>query len=58
MKRNLAKEADKFFKEMGLEEEIQKLTDLFADNLMIRGEETEDLKEALRRAPDSLIDII
>lgn len=43
---------------MGLEEEIQKLTDVFVDNLMIRGEETEDLKEALRRAPDSLIDII
>lgn len=42
---------------MGLEE-IQKLTDLFADNFMIRGEETEDLKEALRRAPDSLIDIM
>lgn len=58
MKRNLAKEADNFFKEMGLEKEIQKLTDVFADNLMIRGEETEDLKEALRRAPDSLIDII
>lgn len=43
---------------MGLEEEIQKLTDLFVDNFMIRGEEMEDLTEALRRAPDSLIDMI
>lgn len=46
------------FKEMGLEEEIKKIGDLFTDNFMIKGEETEDLKEALHRAPDSLLDMI
>lgn len=58
MKRNPAKEIDNFFKEMGLEEEIKKIGDLFTDNFMIKGEETEDLKEALHRAPDSLLDMI
>lgn len=32
---------------MRLEEEVQKLTAVFVDNLMIKGEETEDLKESL-----------
>lgn len=45
--RNPAKEIDKFFKEMGLEEEIKKISDLFTDNFMIKGEETEDLMEAV-----------
>ena len=58
MERDIAKEASKFFKEMGLEDEMAKLTEVFVDNFMIRGEETEDLKEALHRAPDSLLDMI
>lgn len=58
MERDIAKEASKFFKEMGLEDEMAKLTEVFVDNFMIRGEETEDLKEALHRAPDSLLDTI
>lgn len=56
--RNIEKEADKFFKELGLEEEIAKLSEAFSDNFMIQGEETEDLKEILHRAPDSLLDLI
>ncbi len=56
--RNIEKEADKFFKELGLEEEIAKLSEAFSDNFMVRGEETEHLKEVLHRAPDSLLDLI
>ncbi len=56
--RNIEKEADKFFKELGLEEELAKLSEVFSDNFMIQGEETEDLKEILHRAPDSLLDLI
>ncbi len=56
--RNIEKEADKFFKELGLEEELAKLSEAFSDNFMIQGEETEDLKEILHRAPDSLLDLI
>lgn len=52
---NNGEDGDGCIKEMGLEEGIQKLTDLFVDNLMIRGEETEDLKVALHRAPDKYI---
>ena len=58
MRESFAEKANCFFKEMGLEEEVKKLADLFTGNFMIEGEETEDLKEVLRRAPDSLIDLI
>lgn len=44
--------------EMGMEEEMEKLMESFTDNFMIRGEFTEDLKEALQRSPDSLLDMI
>lgn len=56
--KKMEKQLDDFFKEQGLEEEISKLSKLFEDNFMIQGTETEDLSEALRRAPDSLIDLI
>lgn len=49
---------DAFIKEAGLEEEFKKLAAMFNDNLVIKGEETEELKEALHRAPDGLIDLI
>lgn len=58
MREKLTEKIDSFFKEMGLEEEVKKLSDMFAEQYMIKGEETEDLKEALHRAPDSLIDMI
>lgn len=58
MRRNIAEEADRFFKEMGLEEEMAKLTEVFTDNFMVKGDETEDLKEVLHRASDSLLDMI
>lgn len=41
-----------------LTEEFQELTKIFSDNFFIKGEETEDLAEALRRAPESLVDMI
>lgn len=58
MRQDIAEKADNFFKELGLEDEFAKLTEMFADNFMINGEETEDLKEALHRAPDFLLDMI
>lgn len=58
MRKNLAEAADQFFKERGLEEELKQLMNLFTERYTIDGEETEDLREALRRAPDHLIDMI
>lgn len=58
IEQDFSNEMKRFFIEMGLEEEIDKLTDMFADNFMIKGERTEELKEALHMAPDSLLDII
>lgn len=58
MEKDIQKEVERFFKEKGLEEEVKKLTDLFTDRYTIRGEVTEDLREALHRAPDQLIDMI
>ncbi len=55
---NIGQEAEQFFKELGMEDTISKLSDMFIDNFMIQGEETEDLKEALHRAPDGLVDLI
>lgn len=49
---------EQFFKEMGLEDEVKRLAEIFSQNFMISGEITEDLKETLQRAPDSLIDMI
>ena len=49
---------DALFRELGLSEEMSKLAGIFSDNFMIAGEVTEDLEEALHRAPDSLIDMI
>lgn len=57
-KKNTTKIMEHFFKEMGLEDEMKRLTELFSQNFMISGEITEDLKESLHRAPDSLIDMI
>ena len=39
-------------------EEFKELTKMFSDNFFIQGEETEDLAEALQRAPESLVDMI
>lgn len=56
--RNIEQEATDFFKDMGLEDELEKMSDLFVENFMLQGEVTEDLKEILHRAPDSLVDMI
>ena len=56
--KRIEKEADEFFKMMGLEEEIQRLSEVYASEYMISGEETESLQEALHRAPDALIDVM
>lgn len=55
---DFSKQMASFIKEAGLEEEYRKLEEMFTDNLLIKGEETQELKEALHRAPDTLIDII
>ena len=56
--KRIQKEADEFFKMIGLEEEIQRLSEVYASEYMISGEETESLQEALHRAPDALIDVM
>lgn len=56
--KNTTNTMEQFFKEMGLEDEVKRLTEIFSQNFMISGEVTEDLKETLQRAPDSLIDMI
>lgn len=58
MRRNPGEAVDNFFKDIGLEEKMKELTDLFTDSFMVKGEETEDLKEVLHRASDALIDMI
>ena len=45
---------DALIKKAGLEEEFKKLSEMFSDSFLIKGEETEELKEALHRAPDGL----
>lgn len=57
-KKNTTNTMEQFFKEMGLEDEVKRLAEIFSQNFMISGEITEDLKETLQRAPDSLIDMI
>ncbi len=47
-----------FFNKLGLDDEMDKLAKVFAENFMIAGEITEDLQEVLHRAPDSLINMI
>lgn len=54
----ILKNANQFFDEMELSDKLKQLSDMFADKTMIRGEVTEELREALRRAPDPLIDMI
>lgn len=56
--RNIEKESEAFFKNMGLEDEIAKMADIYTDNFMIKGEITENLQEILQRSPDSLFDLI
>ncbi len=57
IKGNIGQEAEQLFKELGMEDTTSKLSDMLIDNFMIQGEETEDLKEALHRAPDGLVDL-
>jgi hypothetical protein len=52
------KESEEFFKQLGSGEELSKLAQIFTENFMITGEETQDLQEVLQRASDSLIDMI
>lgn len=52
------KKMDDMVKELGMEEEMDRLVDSFTDNFMVSGEVTEDLQETLRRSPDALLDMI
>lgn len=54
--KGIEQEAERFFKEMGLEGGLARAVEAFTDSFVIKGEETEDLREALRRAPDPLLD--
>ena len=58
MGQDISTKMNALLKEMGLEEEFKKITRLFSDLFTIKGEETEELKEALHRAPDDLINLI
>ncbi|NBJ92717.1 hypothetical protein D5281_08940 [bacterium 1xD42-62] len=58
MGQDISTKMNALLKEMGLEEEFKKITSLFSDLFTIKGEETEELKEALHRAPDDLINLI
>lgn len=49
---------DDIVKELEMEDEMQKMMESFADNFMIQGDFTEDLKETLQRSPDALLDMI
>lgn len=56
--KKLMNQINDFFKKAGLEEEINKLAEATKNSFMIDGEATESLKEALKRSPDKLIDLI
>lgn len=60
MKRSedILQKIDSVIKKYGMEEEIDKLMEDFTGNYMIQGELTENLEDALRRAPDGLLDMI
>lgn len=51
-------ELRKVIDEISLTEEFKELAKIFSNNFFIQGEETEDLAEALQRAPESLVDMI
>lgn len=55
---NLMDQINDFFQKAGLEEEINKLAESAKNSFMIEGEVTENLKEALKRSPDKLIDLM
>lgn len=53
------KEIDDFMDSLGFDDkQLDELGKIFADNYMITGEVTEELEEALHRAPDALLDFI
>lgn len=53
------KEIDDFMDSLGFDDKpFDELGKIFADNYMITGEVTEELEEALHRAPDTLLDFI
>lgn len=58
IRKDIENKSERFIEQMGLEEEMENLSKLFTDNFIIKGEITEALEEILKRAPDSLIDLI
>ena len=51
-------ELKKVIDDMSQMEEFKELTKIFSDHFFVQGEETEDMAEALQRAPQSLVDMI
>lgn len=49
---------NRYFQEMGMDEYIERAAEKYSEKYMISGEITDDLGEMLKRASDSLIDII
>ena len=58
IRKDIENKSERFIEQMDLEEEMENLSKLFIDNFMIKGEITEALQEILKKAPDSLIDLI
>ena len=56
--KKMIEKLDRLVEEAGLAEEFSRLSDSLSQKYMIQGEETEDLREALRRAPDELLSMI
>lgn len=52
------KEIGRLFEELNLKEAMSQFAKIFTENFMISGEETEDLEEVLKRAPETLLDMI
>ena len=57
-KQDLATEANTYFEQLGLNDVVEELSEKFSQAYMIPGEETYNLKEALQRASDFLLDKI
>lgn len=55
---DLGKEAEDFFMETGMTDTIEEMSHLWVKNYTIQGEETDELEEILRRAPQRLLDQI
>lgn len=58
IRRSMVNALEALVREAGLEDEMKKLSEVFAQNFMISGEMTANLREILHRAPNDLIEMI